>query len=84
MPSALALLGLFFIQLVVGFVFRNDEPSAIATLTTMAWVYIALAVIVLLWNRRFITDYIKVGLLNRPAPDDHGGAVPATVASEEL
>lgn len=66
--SATILLALFSVQVVLGFVFRDDEPRIIAVLTAAAWVYLALAALALLWNRRFIGTAIGIGLLNRPLP----------------
>jgi cation:H+ antiporter len=65
--SALVLFGLFAGQLVLGFIYRNDEASTITVLTDMAWLYIGLAVALFLWNRAFLADYVRYGLLNRPA-----------------
>ena len=44
--SAAVLFALFAIQLVVAFVFRNDAARAINSLTALAWVYLAAAVVV--------------------------------------
>lgn len=63
--SGLILLGLFLVQLGLAFVFRNNEPRTIMVLTTMAWLYIALAGLLFLWNRAYLINYIKVGLLNQ-------------------
>lgn len=65
--SALALLGLFAGQLVLGFIYRNDEASTITVLTYMAWLYIGLAAALFLWNRTFLANYVRYGLFNRPA-----------------
>ncbi len=67
--SALVLLVLFFVQLVLGFVFRNDEATTILVLTQLAWFYLLLAGAMLIFNRHFVASYFKVGLLNRPSPE---------------
>ena len=48
--SALALVGLFTLQVVVAFYYRNDEASTIATLTWLAWAYLGLAAIIFTIN----------------------------------
>jgi cation:H+ antiporter len=48
--SALALAGLFSLQVVIAFYFRNDEARTIITLTWLAWLYLALAAIVFAIN----------------------------------
>ena len=67
--SASVLLGLFLVPLVLGFVYRNDEASTITVLIymDMAWLYIALALGLLIFNSAYLSDYIRFGLLNRPA-----------------
>ncbi len=67
--GAFALLIMFIGQFTLSFIYRNDEPTTIAVLTAFAWLYVALAAALFLWNRRFIDDYIKIGILNRPAPE---------------
>lgn len=48
--SALALAGLFTLQVVVAFYYRNDEARTIATLTWLAWAYLGLAAIIFTIN----------------------------------
>ncbi len=67
--SGLVLLGLFLVQLGLGFWYRNDEASTITVLTYMAWLYIVLATSLLLMRRGDLLSYIKVGLLNHPVLD---------------
>ena len=67
--SGLALLALFLTQLGCAFVFHNDEVRSIQILTNMAWLYIILSVGLFAWNWRFLTQFIRVGVLNRAAPD---------------
>ncbi len=78
LTSALALLGLFSVQLWLAFKFRNDEARSIEFLNDLAWLYIALALVLFVWNRRELLKYGGVGLLNR-AP-----AETATEASSEV
>jgi len=66
--GALALLGLFLVQFVLGFVFRNDEASTITVLTYLAWLYLVLAAGLFFWQRNALLTYIKVGILNQPQP----------------
>lgn len=65
--SALILLVLFLAQLGIAFVFQNNEMMTITFLTLFAWFYLILAAILLLKNRRYLVNHIRVGLLNRPA-----------------
>ena len=69
LKGTFALLGLFLVQLALAFFYRSDEPRTIAVLTYLAWVYLALAVGLLAWNRRCLIECIRVGLLGRsPSP----------------
>jgi len=63
--SALVLLGLFSSQLALGFLFRDDEGRTIQALTAVAWLYIVAAVVLFLWQRTMLINYVRVGLLNR-------------------
>ena len=93
LTGALALLGLFLAQFSLGFLLRDNEAQATAVLTTVAWIYLVLALALLLWNRRQLLTYLRVGLLNRPAPEEQEtpaapeiefaghGVAPAPVAS---
>jgi len=69
LPSALILLILFLAQLGIGFVFQHDEARTIQLLTWFAWLYMILAVALVIANRSRFMAYIRVGLLNRPAAD---------------
>ena len=42
--AGLALVALFVVQVTIAFVFRNDEARVIASLTMLAWVYLALSI----------------------------------------
>lgn len=70
--SASVLLGLFLVQFGLGFYYRDDEASTITVLTSMAWLYIALALGLFIVNRTYLLNYIKVGLFNRAEPDEQG------------
>lgn len=71
LPSALILLGLFLAQLGIGFYFQHDEVRTVQFLTGFAWLYLTLAVILVIANRTLLVDYIRVGLLNRPVNAKH-------------
>lgn len=58
-PSALALVGLFALQVTLAFVFRNDEGRTIATLTWLAWAYLGLATILFLINGRSLVAILR-------------------------
>lgn len=67
--GALALLVLFLSQLALDFLLQGNESRTIRVLTAMGWLYIALAVGLLFWNRAYLGNWLRVGLLNRPPPD---------------
>lgn len=67
--GALALLVLFLGQLAIAFIFRANESLVIVALTAIGWLYIVLAAGLLFWNRAYLGDWLRVGLLNRPPPD---------------
>ena len=48
--SAVVLAALFSIQVIVAFVYREDPARAIASLTMMAWGYLALAAVLFVWG----------------------------------
>ena len=50
--SAVALVSLFVIQLALAFFYQATPEREIAVLTALAWVYLALAVILLVWHAR--------------------------------
>lgn len=52
LSSALVLMGLFSIQIALAFIYRNDEAQTILSLTALAWIYIVLAAILFLVQRR--------------------------------
>lgn len=74
--SALALVCLFAVQVTLAFVFRDDEPRTIATLTWLAWAYLALTVVLLLINARQLVAVLRNAFISpsnalgvTPSPD---------------
>jgi cation:H+ antiporter len=63
--SALALAALFGVQVALAFAYRNDEARTVATLTTLAWIYLGLAAILFLVNGRRLLDLVRTALLER-------------------
>lgn len=57
--SALALAGLFAVQVGLAFVYRNDEARTITTLTWLAWTYLGLAGLLFLINRRRLVALLR-------------------------
>ena len=80
LTGALALLGLFAVQLGLAFAYHRYEARVIAHLTGMAWLYLILAAGLLVWNRAGLAALVKVGLLGRyptevlPVPIAEGAA----------
>ena len=66
--SATILFGMFIVQFAVAWVFEHDEAGSVRFLTDMAWLYIVLALILFLWNRAGLVQYVRVGLLARDEP----------------
>ena len=66
--GALALLALFLAQVGVAYAFQHDEPRTIQMLTSLAWVYLALASVVIVWNRSRLLDLFKAGLWQGATP----------------
>ena len=69
--SALALVGLFGVQVTLAFIFRNDDARTIATLTWLAWAYLALAGVLFLVNARQLIAILRAAFLS---PSDAIGA----------
>ncbi|UGV24670.1 sodium:proton exchanger [Rhodopseudomonas boonkerdii] len=57
--SAGALASLFAVQVGLAYYFKDDEPRLIATLTGLAWIYLALAAILFMRNRRRLLGIIR-------------------------
>ncbi|OGX81021.1 sodium/calcium exchanger protein [Hymenobacter glacialis] len=68
LASAITLLALFVVQFSLAFVFQHDEARTIQVLTYMAWLYLALAGGLFIWNRQELRQYLRQGLLARPGP----------------
>ena len=65
--SALVLLVLFLFQVGTAFVFRENEARTVSILTSMAWMYLVLALPLFLLDRTRVAAYIRSGLLNKLA-----------------
>lgn len=65
--SAVILLTLFLVQLALAFIFQTDEARTITSLTYLAWLYLILAMGVVVRNRRCLVECLRIGLLERPA-----------------
>jgi cation:H+ antiporter len=63
--SALALTGLFSVQVGLAFAYRNDEVRMITTLTMLAWIYLGLAAILFLVNGRHLLGLLRTALPER-------------------
>jgi cation:H+ antiporter len=61
--SAFALASLFGLQLGLAFAYRDDAARTVATLSVLAWVYLGLAAILFLVNRRHLVDLLRVAFL---------------------
>ena len=66
--SATALALLFLVQVSLAYYFRNDEIRTIATLSGLAWVYLALASVLFIWNGRRLLEIIRFTLRSSTAP----------------
>lgn len=65
-PSALALAGLFVVQVALAFYFRNDEARTIISLTWLAWAYLGLAAIVFAINMKRFVTILRTAFLSSP------------------
>ena len=65
--SALALTGLFAVQVGLAFYYRNDEARTIATLTALAWVYLGLAALLFLINGRRLIGLLRDAFVAAPS-----------------
>lgn len=59
LSSAAALALLFLVQVSFAYYFRNDEMRMIATLSGLAWIYLALASVLFIWNGRRLLEIIR-------------------------
>ena len=63
--GAAALFGLFAIQFTLAFLNQADERATIAVLTTLGWVYVAFAIVLVVRDRKLLVDHARLGLFNR-------------------
>ncbi|MES2030909.1 MAG: sodium:proton exchanger [Pseudomonadota bacterium] len=68
LPSAAALALMFSVQVCLAYYFRNDETATIATLSGLAWVYLALASMLFIWNGRRLLGIIRFAFRLPTAP----------------
>jgi len=47
----------------LAFAYRDDAARTVATLSALAWVYLGLAAILFLVNRRHLVDLLRVAFL---------------------
>jgi cation:H+ antiporter len=66
LASALILLAMFLGQLGVAFLFQHDEARTIAFLTRFAWLYLACAAGLLIWQHERLTSYFRTAFRNTP------------------
>ena len=66
--SATALALLFLVQVSLAYYFSNDKIRTIATLSGLAWVYLALASVLFIWNGRRLLEIIRFTLRSSTAP----------------
>ena len=57
--TAASLALLFLVQVSFAYYFRNDEMRMIATLSGLAWIYLALASALFIWNGRRLLEIIR-------------------------
>ncbi len=65
--SALALVGLFSVQVYLAFHYRNDEARTIVTLTWLAWAYLGLSAILFSINSRRLVVILRTAFLTPSA-----------------
>ncbi|MHB0670479.1 hypothetical protein [Roseomonas mucosa] len=75
--SALALAGLFAVQVALAFLYKDDEARTIATLTMLAWAYLGIAAILFAVNGGRLIGILRIAFLGAPAsatpvPDREG------------
>ena len=63
--GALALLGLFAVQVGVAFIYRNDEAQTIASLTMLGWIYLGLTAVLALLSWRQLLSIVRVAFITR-------------------
>ena len=63
--SSVALFGLFLVQVMLAFIYRDDEPRTIMTLTWLAWVYLVFAFALFAINARQLGAVLIQALTGR-------------------
>ena len=58
LKSAFVLIALFLVQIAIAFIYRNDEPKTIVSLTYLSWIYLILTVVVTFYNRTCLINNI--------------------------
>lgn len=58
--SALALAGLFLMQVGLAFVYRNDEARTVMTLTWLAWIYLGLTTVIVAFSARQLIQILAI------------------------
>lgn len=74
--GALALAGLFTVQVGLTLNFLGDDARTIASLTWLSWAYLALAGALLVFNAQRLGHLFKVGLFAKHPPVHPGAAMP--------
>lgn len=59
LKSALVLIALFLVQIAIAFIYINDEPKTIVSLTYLSWIYLILTVAVIFYNRTCLINNIR-------------------------
>lgn len=72
--SALALVGLFSVQVFLAFYYRADEARTIATLTWLAWAYLGLSAILFAVNGRRLIAILRTAFFTRSAAIQPAGS----------
>lgn len=65
--GALALLGLFAIQVGIAFIFRNDEAQTIVNLTRLGWIYVGLTAVLASINWRQVLSIVRIAFTTQSA-----------------
>lgn len=76
--GALALVGLFAIQVGIAFLYRNDEAKTIVNLTRLGWIYLGLTAVLASINWRQVLSIVRVAFTTQSA-----SAAPAPLSSKQ-
>lgn len=58
LKSAFVLIALFLVQIAIAFIYINDEPKTIVSLTYLSWIYLILTVAVIFYKRTCLINNI--------------------------